>query len=149
MELGVSEKAEQGGGEMNPEKEEEGSPAPGTGRAAVGGLDICHLNSEPLQKCRRAGRGSLAKPWPWPSCQGETGGQPVTSLHTLEGTRLKAHWSLSQDSMLLWGSLAACLAHKWHEDTLAVLGFRADYKPRRESCHGNTRMMEAEAENPP
>lgn len=31
MELGVSEKAEQGGGEMNPEKEEEGSPAPGTG----------------------------------------------------------------------------------------------------------------------
>lgn len=58
--------------------------------------------------------------------------------------------------MLLWGygrdgslGLVASLAHKWHEDTLAVLGFRADYKPRRESCHGNTRMMEAEAENPP
>lgn len=43
MEGGVVEKADQGGGEMNPEKEEEGSPALGSAEAAGGGLGICHL----------------------------------------------------------------------------------------------------------
>lgn len=45
--------------------------------------------------------------------------------------------------------LATCLAHKWHEYTLAILEFRADYKPRLESCHGNARVTEAKSENPP
>lgn len=69
-----------------------------------------------------------------------------------------AHWSVSQDSTLLWGlsctgeigspGLAACLPTKWDEYTLAVLVFHAAYKPRRESCHGNVRVMEAKPENP-
>lgn len=64
---------------------------------------------------------------------------PVTSLHTLQGIRLMAHWNLRQDNTLLWGlsctgeirssGLAACLAHKWDEHTLAILAFGQTINP--------------------
>lgn len=81
----------------------------------------------------------------------ETGGRPATSLHTLEGTRLMAPWSLSQDCTVLWGlfhtgeigslGLAACLAHScMNTHFIAILAFRVDYKPRRGRCYGNMRV---------
>lgn len=134
---------------MNPEEEE--GRKPGTGGPAGGGPGICHQNSEPSQKCRGAGGVWITgKALALAQLPRETGGRPVTSLHTLEGTRFMAHWSLSQDSTVRWGlfhtgeissrGLAACLAHRWNEDTLAILTFRVDSKPRRERCYGDMRV---------